>query len=106
VQNQRAKEFNKTGKLDYAKHPQPHTKPILCEQKELTSNEWNHFKALLEKAKFWEQPIEIKYELSGTFDGCGYIFEGHKRDNYWFISRNDNNIGQMRECIEYLLTIK
>ena len=81
-------------------------KIITDEVKELTMEQWNTFKTMINEIHFWKLPVEEFKELDT--DNSEWILEGSTKDSYHFITRTspyEYNLKLFRDCCEYLINL-
>lgn len=81
-------------------------------RRRLTSEEWNHLQALINKAGFWEMPYRgkpteptEKGEITICLDGSEWVLEGVKKGKFHAVNRYCPNDKNFEEIGQYLAEI-
>jgi hypothetical protein len=77
-------------------------KLIANRSRRLTTDEWDKFIKLLQRASYWRLPAESK---NGGKDGAQWILEGKKDEQYHVVDRWSPEGGSYREACLYLLKL-
>jgi len=71
------------------------------ESKEISKEEWDNFKTLLQKANFWEiKSVDREMPMD---DGAQWIFEGISSNTYHVVDRQSPRNNEYFNCGDYLI---